>query len=249
MEKSPMFLAVTVLVGTLLLVIFGISSIPPINAPLPGEDTNSATATPLERPTVDFGNPSLGPRDAKVTIVEFGDFLCAACVAFDGTLKTLIKDFPGQVRLVWKDFPFTGTGSPAYRAAIAARCAGYQNAFWEYHDLLFANQASINETSYPIFATQLGLDQNEFTQCLTDQTPQPIVDRDLEEGQRLRIDGTPYSFVNGRRVSGALDYDLLRNVVASELAAAQAAAVQQPVETGPVNGAAPAPAASGQPAK
>ncbi len=243
MEKSPTFLAATVLIGTLLLVVFGISSIPPINAPLPSEVANSAgTDTPLDNPTVDFGNPSRGAKNAKVTIVEFGDYLCSACVGFEDTAARILQEYPNDVRLVWKDFPASSLRNDALTAAIAARCAGYQGAFWEYHDLLFANQASINSTAFPIFATQLGLDQAEFEQCLNDRTPMPLVQRDSDEGLRLRINGTPYLFVNDRRISGALDHDLLVKVITSEISKAAAAAAEPAANGAPAEQPKPAPA-------
>jgi len=91
-----------------------------------------------------------------------------------------------------------------------------------------ADQSSIDPNNFGVFAAQLGLDQTSFESCVQDQATQPVVERDFEEGQRLRIDATPYLFVNGRRVSGAVDYQFLHDVVAAELAKAESAKPASP---------------------
>jgi len=228
MRKSSIFLAVTVLIGAGLLIIFAISSLPPITAETSNVNSDILTAPPLEAPTVVFGNPTLGPPDAPVTIVEFGDFQCAPCSTMNDTLKKISQDFPAEIRIVWKDFPNLSIHPEALNAAMAARCAGIQGAFWEYHDLLYANQNSINASAYDIFAQQLDLEPNDFSSCMTGEITRPVVERDFDEGQRLRINATPYLFINKRRVSGAVEYDFLHELVVSEIskAASEAAAGQ-----------------------
>lgn len=217
--RSQAFIGITVLVATAVLVLFGISALSPLE-PKTAENANNATVTPLERPTVVFGNPYKGLQSAKVTVVEFGDYLCAPCADLDETLNKLLADFPAHMRVVWKDFPNTASHPEALNAAMASRCAGVQGKFWEYHDLILADQLSINAASYVVFAQQLGLDTAAFSQCMDRSETQPVVERDFEEGQRLRIDGTPYLFINDRRISGALDYDSLHSLVSSAVAAA-----------------------------
>lgn len=217
--RSPVFIGITVLLSTAVLILFGISALAPLE-PKPKDEGASAALTPLDEPTVVFGNPYKGRQEARVTIVEFGDFLCAPCAAIDRTLNQLLAEFPEDLRIVWKDFPIASEHKEAVNAAVAARCAGLQGKFWEYHDKLLQNQLSINAMSYGIFAGQIGLDLQEFNQCYAEERTRPIVERDFEEGQRLRIDGVPYLFINGRRVSGAIDQESLRALVTSELSAA-----------------------------
>jgi len=216
-RSSSLFLASTVLIGALLLVVFGISSLPPVEPAATNADAGTAAVAALDAPTVVFGNPTKGAAKAKVTIVVFGDYQCEPCAQIDDSLGKIIKDMPDDVRVVWKDFPNTAQHKEALTAAVAARCAGLQGAFWDYHDVLFANQASLSIGNYPIIASQLGLDPDGFGSCLKDMTTQPIVERDFEEGQRLRVDATPYLFINSRRVSGALKYEFLREIIASEI--------------------------------
>lgn len=228
MNRSSLFLATIVLIGTVLLIIFGISALPPI---VPEAAVNSGQpplSEPLDEPTVIFGNPVRGADRSRVTIVEFGDYQCEPCRTIDDSLNQILVDFPDEVRVVWKDFPDTSRHKESLTAAIAARCAGNQGAFWEYHDLLLANQASINPNAYGVFAAQLGLDETSFAGCLQDETTRPIVERDFEEGLRLRIDATPYLFINSRRVSGALRHELLQDLVRTEIAKTPAADHEQP---------------------
>ena len=217
MRNPSIFLGITVLVATLLLIIFGITALSPVNVKRDNGSATNSGITPVEKPTVVFGNPVRGEKDAKITIVVFGDFLCEPCTTIDISLQKILQDFPGKVRYIWKDFPNTTFHKDAMDAAIAARCAQNQNAFWEYHDLLLTNQASINSQAYSIFAAKLNLNTSSFQQCLDAKTTQPIVEKDLEEGLGLNIDATPYLFIDNRRVSGALEYQQLHDIVAAAL--------------------------------
>lgn len=220
-SRHPIFLAATVLAGTAILILFGIKSLSSLE---PGSAKKTGTPQglePLEQPTVIFGNPIRGPLEAKVTIVEFGDFLCEPCREIEAGLQQMLAEFPDSLRLVWKDFPNAAAHPQAPDAAEAARCAQQQGAFWEYHHLLLAGQANLGPTIYPTLAAQLDLDAEEFADCLTNRRSQPIVQRDFEEGVRLRIDATPYLFVNGRRISGNVSSDQLKTLINRALAETQ----------------------------
>lgn len=174
--------------------------------------------TLLNVPTVNFGNPMRGAKNPKITIVEFGNYLCAPCAAMETALAQLNNDFPNQIRFVWKDLPEIEASGATLEAAMAARCAERQNNFWEYHDLLFINQGQAFETTnLQTFANLLKLDAKAFTNCLEQSSTKPIIDRDIEEAIRLRVDATPYLFIGSERVSGALDYESLKQLVASEI--------------------------------
>jgi protein-disulfide isomerase len=228
MRQSYAFLAANVLLATILLILLGISSIPKSPAPRQAAET-VRTATPLSAPTVTFGNPFVGPVDAPVTIVEFGDYLCEPCAQMEGPLVAIREEFPDRVRIVWKDFPNAALHPEAVNAAIAARCADEQGTFWEYRQLLLDRQASVTSGSYVPFAAELGLDVDGFQDCLQARRPEPLVERDMEEALRLRVDGAPYIFINDDRYSGALSVEQLRGLVQAELAAAGEATA--PAET------------------
>ena len=163
---------------------------------------------------------ALGSADALVEIVEFGDFNCGFCARFHSETLPQIKDAYGdQVRFVYRDFPILGETST--RAAIAARCAGNQDSFWPFHDLLFENQASLGEVGIFLnYARTLNLDPVAFTTCLTEQTPIESISVDFRAAQELGIRGTPAFFINGRPLLGAQDFNEFVLIIDEELAAA-----------------------------
>ena len=114
-----------------------------------------------------------------------------------------VKD--GTLRLEWKDFPYQGQES--VDAALAARAAQAQGKFWEYHDLIYANQSSGNsggytEESLTALAEEAGLDVDRFRKDLESARHEAVVQADFEEGQELGISGTPTFFINGRVLVG-----------------------------------------------
>ncbi len=217
MRYGNAFIGIVLLITTALLILFGIAALSPLKPEKPS--TNAAPAlTPLEKPTVSFGNPVRGVEDAAVTIVEFGDFECEPCSQLETSLAQALLEYAGKVRVVWKDFPNAKMHPNATKAAAAARCAAEQSAFWEYHDLLLANQPSVNDSAYVPFAAQLGLDLDLFQSCLAARNVDPIVKRDLEEALRLGVGSTPFMFINGRRVEGAIPYEQLKGFIDAALA-------------------------------
>ncbi|MBI4457405.1 thioredoxin domain-containing protein [Candidatus Uhrbacteria bacterium] len=214
--RSQVFLGATVIVGTLLLILYGISSLSSIEPPT---NVNQAEQqlTALDHPTFSFGNPVRGPVEAPFTIFEFGDYGCAPCADIEPAVAQALKDFPGKVRIVWKDMPNAQLHPEASAAAQAARCAQQQGAFWEAHDLLLANQEKLGPTTYEAIAAELKLDSAEFKACLEQETTKPIVERDLEEAIRLNIDATPFLFVGTRRVSGIVSPEQLNDLIEQEM--------------------------------
>jgi len=223
MRGSSLFIAITSIVAVLVLFIYGLSSLPPLNpeSKPASTDTAAAPVKHLDYPTVEFGNPTRGLANAAVTIVVFGDYLCAPCATLDGWLNRIMAEYPDDVRVVWKDMPHaTNSSTSAIAAAQAARCAAPYGAFWEYHDLLFADPRSLTPQSYSQLAGQLGLDVPEFTKCVDTEATLPLIERDLNEGLALGIDATPYVFVNKERSSGVDSYEALRQMVETEIAKA-----------------------------
>lgn len=167
-----------------------------------------------------LGNPA-----AKVVLVEYGDFQCPFCGRFFKTTEqqlkeTYIKD--GKAALVWRDFAFLGEES--FRTAEAARCAGEQGKFWQYHDYLFNNQRGENEGAFADqilkrFAREVGLDSAKFDSCLDLRKYRKTVEEQSEEGRLLGVNGTPTTFVNGQIVSGAVPFSAFEKVIEEELTA------------------------------
>ena len=165
--------------------------------------------------------PTRGPQDAPVLIVEFADYECPYCQRVSPDLKKLQQEFPGKVAVAFKDFPLVMHRN-AQKAAEAARCAGQQGRFWDYHDVLFANTTKLELTHLKAYARDLKLDPARFDQCVDGSEQAAAVQKDLAQAQRLGLTGTPGFFINGHFVSGAVPYGTLREIVQQELASSGA---------------------------
>jgi protein-disulfide isomerase len=157
----------------------------------------------LKTPIATGGEPFLGPPDASVTIVEFSDFQCPHCRAVQATLKTLLRQYAGNVRLVHRDFPVPQLHPGAVAAAEAARCADEQGHFWSYGDLLYANPTTHGETNLVRYAEGLGLDAVRFRECVRQRRYAAHVARGVADGRSAGVTGTPTFFVNGVPLVGA----------------------------------------------
>jgi protein-disulfide isomerase len=158
-----------------------------------------------------------GPQDAPVSIVEFSDFRCPFCKEVVPKLKQLAAQYPDRVRWVFRDFPIPGLHPDAPLAHEAARCAGEQGKFWPYHDLLFQKGP---KTPQELKATagEVGLDVTKLDACLASGKYVAAVKKDMDEGSRLGVSGTPAFFINGRMVSGAQPLEAFAQIIDDEIA-------------------------------
>lgn len=164
-------------------------------------------------------DPSIGMPDAPITIIEFSDFRCPYCGRFaTTTLEPILEAYGDYVYFVYRDFAILGPES--INAAIASECADDQNAFWTYHDLLFANQSNLSRQTYINLAEDLDLDVAVFTTCLDSEQHLDEVQADSVTVQQLGMTGTPTFFINGIYVSGAQPFELFAQIIEEELAAA-----------------------------
>lgn len=159
----------------------------------------------LQNPVAEKGN-----KDAKVTLVEFTDYQCPFCKRhFDETDKTLQADYvaTGKMRYVVRDLPLSFHDN-AHPAAEAARCAGDQGMYFEFHDKLFVSQEEWSElpdagAKFKDYAFALGLNQGTFASCYDSGKYKAAVDADLALANKVGASGTPTFFINGTRVVGA----------------------------------------------
>jgi protein-disulfide isomerase len=160
-----------------------------------------------------------GPKNAKITILEWSDFQCSFCERFSGDVLKILADYPNDVRQVYRHFPIDSIHPQARLAAEASECAADQGKFWEYHDELFANQTAIvGGASYlKGVAGKLGLKQGDFDKCLDSKKYAGKVDAQYQEGIAAGVQGTPGSFLNGQALGGALPYDALKAQIESML--------------------------------
>jgi len=165
--------------------------------------------------------PSKGAGNAPVKIVKFEDFECPFCKTVQPTLADLLKKYDGKVRLVHKDLPLEAIHPQATLAAEAARCAADQGKFWQYHDTLYAKAPKLGPADLKVYAKEIGLDTASFDQCLESGKHKNAVQKDLAEGAKLGLTGTPSFFINGREISGAQPLEAFAAIIEEELARTQ----------------------------
>src|SRR5437763_3459856 len=141
--------------------------------------------------------PSRGDANAAVTIIEFTDFQCSACGAMYPVIEDVLKSYGNRVRFVIRDFPLTTAHPNAFRAAQAASAANAQGKFWEYIDILFRNQSTLDADSLKKYATQIGLDRKRFDLEFESGKYDADIRRDIEDGEMYGIEGTPTIFISG----------------------------------------------------
>jgi protein-disulfide isomerase len=172
---------------------------------------------PQPRIQVAAEGPARGPKDAKVTIVEFSDFECPYCGAAHDTVEQVMSTYAGKVRLVYRQFPLNFHPHAA-KAAEASLCASDQGKFWEYHDVLFKNQKKLDPTDLKAHASEVGLDAQKFGQCLESGDKKKAVDADQQAGLAAGVGGTPAFFINGIFLNGAQPIEEFKKVIDGELA-------------------------------
>jgi protein-disulfide isomerase len=158
------------------------------------------------------GSPVKGPADAKVTIFEFSDFECPYCKRGFDVVEEVLKAYPNDVKVVFKNMPleFHNMATPAAKAALAAQ---KQGKFWEFHDELFKNQQSISEELFPKIATTLGLDMEKFKADMNSPEVEAQIKSDISIAKALDITGTPGFIVAGIPVKGAYPFEHFKKII------------------------------------
>jgi len=235
------------LVGSLLLIGCGSGSsksttqTPGGSSPSPPAAGGTVVPTP-KTITIDPGeNPSKGPADAKVTVVEFSDFQGPNCGKFaQQTLPQVLANYGDKIRFVFANYPLK-KDSYAQKAAEAGECADAQGSFWQYHDLLFQNQQALSNQLTPDptagpakvveslkgYAAQLGLNTATFNDCLDSGKMTSSVQADQQLALKASQDAgltsfpVPAFFINGNYLSGSKPYDVFKQAIDAALAAAK----------------------------
>ena len=160
-----------------------------------------------------------GPADAPITIIEFSDYECPFCTRWHAEVWPRLQEaYPDQVRLVYRDFPLYSIHPNAGPAAEAARCAGEQGSYWEFHELLFNGGQQLSRAGYETNASQLGLDLAGFKACLDEKRYEQAVLADFEYARQLGVQSTPTFFINGIALIGAQPFEIFQEVIELELA-------------------------------
>lgn len=163
----------------------------------------------------------LGPPDAPVTLLEYGDFECPYCGMAHPVLQALVADNPDTVRLIYRHFPITNIHPHALPAAEAAEAAGAQGKFWEMHDMLFTHQDRLEDEDLLEYADAIGLDLHRFDREMKAHAHREEVKQDFRRGIRDGVNGTPTIFINRLRYDGPRDYESMTAAIAAVRAAMQ----------------------------
>jgi protein-disulfide isomerase len=162
---------------------------------------------------VDVANrPAKGPQNARVTIIEYSDFQCPFCKRGADTMTKVAESYPNDVKIVFKQLPlaFHPHALPAAKAALAA---DKQGKFWEMHDALFTNQASLSEGFYAEKAQSLGLNVEQFKRDMESAEIAKLIEEDKAEAEKAGISGTPGFLVNGVAVKGAYPFEHFKGII------------------------------------
>ena len=220
-------IAVVVIIGALIGASYYRKSVQ--NAPVGGGNSNSGNKSALLLETlVRPDSPTLGAADAPVTMVEFLDPECESCAMFSPTVKKILSQYDGKVRLVVRYMPLHPN---SLRAATLTEAAGEQGKYWQMQELLFQKQPEWGTKHGPAatttappdinalfekYAMELGLDLAKVNSAVKENRFQAKLDRDLKDGQTLGVRQTPTIFVNGRKLMRLNDSDL-RALIDEEL--------------------------------
>jgi protein-disulfide isomerase len=192
--------------------------------------TRSPFQATLDRIKTD-AQPSYGKPGAPVTIVVFGDFQCPVCkVEADVMRKNLVQTFPDKVQVYFKDFPLESIHPWARAASDAGRCVYKQDpqAFWKFHDWIYENQEGVTpetlNAKVMTWAGTSGVDAIQLGRCVDGKVGDKDVAQNIAEGRTLGLDATPTTFLNGRKLVGAMEWPLLQQLVTLEIEHAAAVA-------------------------
>lgn len=155
-----------------------------------------------------------GDKDAKLTLIEFSDYQCPFCAGhFRESLPQIERDYikTGKLKYVVRDFPIASIHKNAFKAAEAARCAGEHGKYWEMHEQLFSNQNALDRNELLVHAQTVGLELSAFQQCLDSAKYQSKVRRDIAEGSKAGVRGTPAFFL-GLTQPGTQEVKVLRTL-------------------------------------
>lgn len=170
--------------------------------------SDNKVINPIDRPS----DPFRGNEQADNKFYIYSSFSCSHCADFSLELKKLLEKHSNKVKIIWKD-AVSNNDFVGEKAALAARCAQQQGRFWEYHDLLFANQSKLTDQDLIEYAKTLNLNESGFISCFSLKKTAGIILDSQNEALAVGVDGTPYIFVNGQRLSGAYKYEQLKELL------------------------------------
>jgi protein-disulfide isomerase len=164
----------------------------------------------------------LGPGDAPVTVLEYGDYECPFCRGAARDLHRMLDLYPGSIRFAFRNFPIPQLHPHAEQAAEAAEAAAAQGRFWEMYELLLRPSSGLDLDSLLGYARDLGLDLDRFGKEVTDGAYAGKIEQDVQEGFRNGVNATPKFYVDGRRIDGKFPLEGLEDAIRAAIRAASA---------------------------
>jgi protein-disulfide isomerase len=158
-----------------------------------------------------------GPTDARVTLLQYGDYQCPYTRLSRHSIHTLQREYADRLRFVFRHFPLEAIHPHARGAATADEAAEAQGHFWTMHEYLFEHQNALADRDLHNYATNLGLEPDRFEHDRTSTDVNSRIDRDVASGELSDVQGTPTFYVNGVRHDGTFDVDVLRPAIESAM--------------------------------
>jgi len=190
-----------------LLVIVAVIVLWRIQAGVQARAQASANPAPME------AAPALGPKNAPVTIVEYGDFGCPSCWYWYklGVLDQLRAKYGDQIRFVWRDYAVITLRSP--EAAEAGQCANDQGKFWEFHDIVYQHQGAIEAGDLEGYAKTIGLNLSQFDQCVNSHHYRARVNAEQTEAFTYGYNGAPFFLINNQLLQGGQSLSVFSSII------------------------------------
>ncbi len=209
MQKQSVFLFIFIALGLIIISAFAISTIK--EKPIKTLDEKNI----ITKPIVYLDDPVLGNPEAKISVIEFGDFKCSACEKVNPVLKKILKTYPNQVKLIWKGI---SGHDGSENALITSYCAQEQGQFDKYHNLLFSNQDQLDQQNiYLDLAQKINLDLKKFNDCLINNRYSDLIQKNIIQAQELRVDATPYFFIGQKKFKGAISFEQFQMIINEEI--------------------------------
>jgi protein-disulfide isomerase len=171
-------------------------------------------------PEVRADDHVLGPAQAPVTVLEYGDYECPYCRGAARDVHRMLDLYPGMIRFVFRNFPIAALHPHAEQAAEGAEAAAAQGKFWEMYELLLRPTSGLDLDSLLGYAERLGLDVGRFSNEVTGNVYAARITRDVSEGVRNGVNATPKFYVDGQRIDGKFPLEGLVEAVRAAVAAA-----------------------------
>ncbi|MBU1132315.1 DsbA family protein [Patescibacteria group bacterium] len=178
---------------------------------------NAATENPpyeMEK-FIDPLSPSIGAKDAKIVIVEFGDFNCSQCLKAFPIVREIAEKYKDKILLYWRNYPVVAENSIDF--ARASVCAQQQNKFWALHDKFFQLQGKIEPENFSEIAVKTGINKTQFEKCLQNNLTEAQIRKDFYAGEDGEVRGTPTFFINGYKIEGPIPFEIWEQIIGNLL--------------------------------